>query len=71
MYLSKDRELFATLDEKFSGFVGCVNNSESEIKGKGRAQFYVREDSGKRAKVTLSEALFVHDYGKNYISLGK
>ena len=49
-YRLKDRELFATLDESFSGSVGCANNSESEIKGKGRAEFYVREDNGKRAK---------------------
>ena len=41
-YMLKDRELFATLDESFSG---CANNSESEIKGKGRAEFYVCEDN--------------------------
>ena len=40
-YMLKDRELFATLDESFSGSVGCANSSESEIKGKGRDEFYV------------------------------
>ena len=40
-YMLKDRELFATLDESFSGSVGCANNSESEIKGRGRAEFCV------------------------------
>ena len=68
-YMLKDRKLFATLDESFLGSVGCANNSESEIKGKGRADFYVCEDNGKRAKITLSEALFVPDYGKNLISV--
>ena len=67
----KDRELFATLDESFSGSVGCANNSESEIKGKRRAEFYVCEHNGKRAKITLSEALFVPDYGRNLISVSK
>ena len=52
-YMLKDRELFATLDESFSGSVGCAINSESEIKGKGRTEFYVCEDNGKRAKITL------------------
>ena len=28
-YMLKDRELFATLDESFSGSVGCANKSES------------------------------------------
>ena len=70
-YMLKDRELFASLDESFSGSVGCANNSESEIKGKGGAEFYVREDNGKRANITLSEAIFVPDYGKNLISVSK
>ena len=52
-YMLKDRELFATLDESFSGSVGCANNSESEIKGEGRAEVYVSEDKGKRAKITV------------------
>ena len=30
---------------------------------------FVCEDNGKRAKIALSEALFVPDYGKNIISL--
>ena len=55
-YMLKDRELFATLDESFSGSVGCANHSESKIKGKGRADFYLCEDNGKRAKITLTEA---------------
>ena len=36
-YMLKDRQLFVTLDENFSGLVGCANNTESEMKGKGRA----------------------------------
>ena len=70
-YMLKDREMFATLDESFSGSAGCANNFESEIKGKGRAEFYVCEDNGNRAKITLSEALFVSDYGKNLVSVSK
>ena len=70
-YMLKDRELFATLDKSFSGFVGCANSSESEIKGEGRAEFYVCEDNEKRAKITLSEARFVANYGKNLISVSK
>ena len=70
-------ELFATLDVRFSGSVGCANNSESEIKGKSRAEFCVCvcvcvcEDNGERAKITLSEFLFVPDYGKSLISVSK
>ena len=40
-YILKNCELFATLDESFSGSVGSANNSESKIKGKGRANFFV------------------------------
>ena len=70
-YMLKDRRLFATTDESFSGFVGCPNSSESKIKGKVRPEVYVCEDNGKRAKITLSEVLFDPDYVTNLISVSK
>ena len=70
-YMLKDCKLFATLDESFSRSVGSANNSESEIIVKGRVEFYLFEDNGKRAKITLSEALFVPNFGKNVISVSK
>ena len=36
-FMLKDGKLFATIAKSFLGSVGCANNSESEIKGKGRA----------------------------------
>ena len=41
-------------------------------KSKERVELnFACEDNGKRAKITLSEALFVLDYGKNLISVSK
>ena len=70
-YMLKDRRQFASTDESFSRFVGCPNSSESKIKGKSRPKVYVCEDNGRRAKITLSEALFVPDYVTNVISESK
>ena len=47
------------------------NNFESEIKGKGRAEFYVYDDNGKRAKIMLLEVFFVPNNRKNLIPLRK
>ena len=50
-YRLKNRQLFATIDESFSGSVGCANSFESEIKGNSGVEFYVCEDNGKRATI--------------------
>ncbi|XP_075247459.1 receptor tyrosine-protein kinase erbB-2-like [Convolutriloba macropyga] len=43
-YMLKDRELFATLDESFSGSVGCANSSESEIKEISRGGVFIKRN---------------------------
>ena len=46
--------MFATLDKSSAGYVDCADNSESEIKGKGRTQYYACENIGKRGNIKLS-----------------
>ncbi len=67
----KDRFLFKTLDEDYSGVVKGANSSDSSIKGKGNAEFFVQKADGTEAVITLKDALFVPDYSRKLISVAK
>ena len=70
-YMLKDKELFISLNEGYHGTVGCANNSESEIRGKGTAKFTVRDSSGEKRTVKLTDALYVPDYTHNLVGVKK
>ncbi len=58
-YMIKDKSLFVELDESFGGKISNANESELLIKGKRKAEVFVRDIEVKKRQVFLSETLFL------------
>ena len=70
-YVIKDRDLFTSLDETYRGEYECANKSSSKNEGIGTVEFFVQQKDGRKAKITLQDALFTPENGRNLLSLAK
>ena len=46
-YMIKDRDLFTSLDETYSGAYECANNSSSKIEGIGTVEIFAQQKDGR------------------------
>ena len=58
------------MDETYSGEYECVNKSISKIEGIEKEELFTGQKDGRKAKITLQDALFVPENGQN-LSLAK
>ena len=69
--VGKDSELFSDLDTTRGGVVGNANSSRSRIEGRGTAEFWVHDSTGRARPLKLKDASYVPSYSHNLVSVSK
>ena len=70
-HMINNREMFIDIDDSFSGKVQNANKSESEICGRGRVAFLVKDSNQVNRKIILENALFIPENSHSLVSLSK
>ena len=66
-----NRELFIDIDDSFSGKVQNANKTDSEICGRGRVAFLVKDSIHVNRKIILENSLFIPENSRSLVSNSK
>ena len=69
--MTKNQEMFVSLDKNFKGSVSNANFTESKVLGKGEIRFRMKDDKRKFKMIELEDALYVLEISRNLISVSK
>ena len=70
-YRINDRDFFTSLGVTCSSEYECANKSSSKVEGIGTAEFSAQQKDGRKANITLQDALFTHEKGQNLLTLAQ
>ena len=62
---------FTSLGVTCSSEYECANKSSSKVEGIGTAEFSAQQKDGRKANITLQDALFTHEKGQNLLTLAQ